>query len=168
MRCSADGGCINASKSMWSGSSGEIGGFSIVAEGSVSAGVRRLEAVTGHGARQRGQENEGLLRDLGALLKAGRGELLERVRDLLGENRELRTGRGGARPPRDLLRELEGFDPQELQGIDPELVEILSNLELLRSSPAVSIVTFRPRNAPATVDGSSFGKEIRNPLRGFT
>ncbi len=35
----------------------------------------------------------------------------------------------------DLLRELEGFDPQELQGIDPELVEILSNLELLRSSP---------------------------------
>ena len=35
----------------------------------------------------------------------------------------------------DLLRELEGFDPEELQGIDEELVEILSNLELLRSAP---------------------------------
>ncbi|MEE8143309.1 MAG: alanine--tRNA ligase, partial [Planctomycetota bacterium] len=86
---------------------GEIGGFLIMSEGSVSAGIRRLEAVTGQGTLARSQESEELLRDLGTLLKTRREELLGRVETLISENRELRSGKVRA-PSRDLVKEVQG------------------------------------------------------------
>jgi alanyl-tRNA synthetase len=77
---------------------GEIGPFLVVGEGSVSAGVRRLEAVTAEGAQEifRGQRD--LLEQLSRLLKVPPESLGERIEKLLEENRQLRSKRKAAGP----------------------------------------------------------------------
>ncbi len=68
---------------------GDIGFFKIVAEGGVAAGVRRVEAVTGEAAVARAAEAEAALARIGALLKAGAGEVVERVAQLQDRTRAL-------------------------------------------------------------------------------
>ncbi len=69
---------------------GEIGLFKIVSEGSVAAGVRRIEAVTGTYALDRMTETENLVLDLMDELKSPRDRLRERVRELEEQAREAR------------------------------------------------------------------------------
>ena len=79
-------------------STGQIGLFTITAEGSVAAGVRRIEAVTGWQAYARAHGQEQLVAGLAGLLRATPGEVEDRVRRLLERVRELeRSGpaRGG-------------------------------------------------------------------------
>jgi alanyl-tRNA synthetase len=124
---------------------GEIGGFQIVSEGSVSSGVRRIEAVTAQGALERSQGSDSILRDLGTLLKAGRDEIVARVQRLVAENRELRSpkgkaGKGQAETP-DLVRELDGGAGDREQVDGWEIVwgrwEGVPMEELLRASDAL-------------------------------
>jgi alanyl-tRNA synthetase len=72
-----------------------VGPFAIVHEGSVSAGVRRLEALTGTQVDNLRRENGHLLEQLALSLKVTPDRLLERVERLLEENRELKSRRGG-------------------------------------------------------------------------
>jgi alanyl-tRNA synthetase len=68
---------------------GDIGVFKIVSEGSIKAGVRRIEAVTGAEAIRRFQsaaETLGLVVDA---LKIPQEQLLERVQALVGRERKL-------------------------------------------------------------------------------
>ena len=67
---------------------GDIGVFKIVSEGSVSAGVRRLEAVTGERAYESYRETLDKVKRLSALLKASEPELVEAVERLAEERRE--------------------------------------------------------------------------------
>ncbi len=85
---------------------GEIGGFQIVLEGSVSAGVRRIEAVTGTGALARGREDRDVIRNLSGLLKVSREDVPTRIDALLAELKELKGGqkKGAAK---DLVADLE-------------------------------------------------------------
>ena len=68
---------------------GDIGVFKIVSEGSISAGVRRIEAVTGEGAVRQYQEIMETLHRLGDLLKASEPELIEHVEKILARERAL-------------------------------------------------------------------------------
>jgi len=61
---------------------GEIGLLRITHEGSVSAGVRRLEAVTGAAAYQSFRTEAGLLKDTAATLKCKVADLPTRVAEL--------------------------------------------------------------------------------------
>ncbi len=70
---------------------GEIGSFRIVAEQSVAAGIRRIEAVTGLEALRCARESEGILGKLCATLKAQEPQLVERVCALQDQIRELRA-----------------------------------------------------------------------------
>jgi alanyl-tRNA synthetase len=77
---------------------GDIGVFKIVYEGSISAGVRRIEAITGEAAVRQYQESTDALRRLGELLRASEPELVEHVEKLLAhgkalehQNRQLRS-----------------------------------------------------------------------------
>jgi alanyl-tRNA synthetase len=68
---------------------GDIGVFSIVAEGGVAAGVRRVEAVTGLNALAYMQGMETMLGGVAGTLKVTPAEVHARVDGLLGQVREL-------------------------------------------------------------------------------
>jgi alanyl-tRNA synthetase len=69
---------------------GEIGLFRIVQETGVAAGVRRVEAVTGHAAYRRAVEQESLIQSLAAALKTVPDQLERRVEQVQEELRSLR------------------------------------------------------------------------------
>ena len=68
---------------------GDIGVFKIVYEGSISAGVRRIEAVTGEGAVRQYQEMTGTLHRLSELLRASEPDLVEHVEKMLAREKSL-------------------------------------------------------------------------------
>lgn len=68
---------------------GDIGVFKIVSEGSISAGVRRIEAVTGEGGIQRFQQTADAVTRLAQLLRVAEPELVEQIEKTLQENRAL-------------------------------------------------------------------------------
>ena len=71
------------------GRTGDIGVCKIVYEGSISAGVRRIEAITGEAALRQYQESTDSLRRVAGLLKASEPELIDHVEKLLAKERTL-------------------------------------------------------------------------------
>ena len=68
---------------------GDIGLFKIVSEGGVAAGIRRIEAVTGQCAYEWISQTDRVLRDVASLVKAGRDDVEDKVRQLLDRSRKL-------------------------------------------------------------------------------
>ncbi len=68
---------------------GDIGLIKIVAETGIAAGVRRIEAVTGEGALKWVEAADQQLQQMAELLKGGRDDVEERVRQLVDRNRSL-------------------------------------------------------------------------------
>jgi len=119
---------------------GDIGLIAIVSESAVSAGVRRIEALTGDAARAYLRERDREVREAAEVLKTQPDEMLERIQSLVEErrklNRELAEARkklalsGGAAAGAngaDALREVgevkmlgrtvEGIPPKDLRGL---------------------------------------------------
>ena len=71
------------------GRTGDIGMFKIVSEGGVSAGVRRIEAVTGQGALDHVAEEERRLDEAAALLGGTSGDVADKLRALLDRQKKL-------------------------------------------------------------------------------
>jgi alanyl-tRNA synthetase len=71
------------------GRTGDIGVCKIVYETSISAGVRRMEAITGEAALRQYQESTGAVRRIADLVKAPEPELIEHVEKLLATERAL-------------------------------------------------------------------------------
>ncbi|MEL4025650.1 alanine--tRNA ligase [Lysinibacillus endophyticus] len=70
------------------GSTSEIGLFKIVSEGGIGAGTRRIEAVTGKAAYEAVKEEQRILEETAALLKANPKDLVLRVENLQQELKE--------------------------------------------------------------------------------
>ena len=68
---------------------GDIGVFRITHETGIASGVRRIEALTGDGAMTYIDKTEQTIRDLSALLKSGRDELADKVRQLVDKHKKL-------------------------------------------------------------------------------
>jgi alanyl-tRNA synthetase len=68
---------------------GDIGLFRILGEAAVSAGVRRVEAVTGEAALRVIEERDRQLNEAAATLKVRPSELAERIATLVAERRKL-------------------------------------------------------------------------------
>jgi alanyl-tRNA synthetase len=68
---------------------GDIGVCKIVYEGSISAGVRRIEAITGEGALRRFQDAQKELARLASIVHAPEAELVEQVEKLLAKEKQL-------------------------------------------------------------------------------
>ena len=113
---------------------GDIGLLKITSETGIAAGVRRIEAVTGEGAEDWVDANDGLLRDVAGLVKGARDEVPDRVAQLVERNRELERevqalkGQLASGGGRDLLSEavevkgvkvlatrIDGVDPSPLR-----------------------------------------------------
>jgi alanyl-tRNA synthetase len=68
---------------------GDIGLLRIVAESGIASGVRRIEAITGARALEKVAAESALLDRLGQLLKAGRDEIEDKVRQVVERGRAL-------------------------------------------------------------------------------
>jgi alanyl-tRNA synthetase len=68
---------------------GDIGICKIIYEGSISAGVRRIEAITGEGALQRFQETTNNLTRVAQTIRTSESELIEQVERLMGNQKNL-------------------------------------------------------------------------------
>src|SRR5690606_9466979 len=87
---------------------GDIGLFKILSEGGVSAGVRRIEAVTGQGALDHVAAEEQRLQVAAQLLGAGTGEVADKLRAVLERQKKLE-------------RELEALKAKAASGATAEL-----------------------------------------------
>jgi alanyl-tRNA synthetase len=116
---------------------GDIGVFRIVSESAVSSGVRRIEALTGEGARQWLVAREEALKAAASALRTTPEDVEARVAALLDERRKLERelaeakkalalGGGGAKSEaadeevggvKFSGQVLEGLDPKELRGL---------------------------------------------------
>jgi alanyl-tRNA synthetase len=114
---------------------GDIALFKIISESGVSAGVRRIEALTGDTARAFYEQEERTLREAAQILKASPAELPTRVSALLEDRRRLErelselrqklaTGGGASAPAaRDIAgmkfagRVVEGVPAKDLRGM---------------------------------------------------
>ncbi len=76
---------------------GDIGLVTVVAEGAVAAGVRRIEALTGEAARRHLSQESQRLKEIAALLKAPVSEATERLSSLIDERRKLERDLSDAR-----------------------------------------------------------------------
>jgi alanyl-tRNA synthetase len=118
---------------------GDIGLVSVVSEGAVAAGVRRLEAMTGDAARRHLKQQSRRLHDLAGLLKTPADEAPERLaavlderrrleRDLAEARRKLAMGGGAAdgEPVREIggvklmSRSVSGIDMRDLKSLADE------------------------------------------------
>ncbi|WP_210484629.1 alanine--tRNA ligase [Microvirga antarctica] len=97
---------------------GDIGVVTIVGEAAVAAGVRRLEAMTGDGARRHLQAESRKLREIAGLLKIPADEATERLASLLEDRRKLerdlqearrKLAMGGGSSESDPVREVGGI-----------------------------------------------------------
>jgi alanyl-tRNA synthetase len=87
------GNNLNASIELCGGThvkaSGDIGLLKIVSEGAISSGVRRVEAITGLAALQTIRAQQTQVEELCSLVKANQIDLLEKIKALLQEKKDL-------------------------------------------------------------------------------
>ncbi|MGX1199329.1 alanine--tRNA ligase [Parvibaculum sp. MBR-TMA-1.3b-4.2] len=121
---------------------GDIAIFKIVGESAVASGVRRIEALTGEGARRYLADQERIAREAAGALKTTVDDLPARVHSLVEERRRLEReladakkklalsggGAGGGERPavkevngvKLLARRLDGVNPKDLRGLVDE------------------------------------------------
>jgi alanyl-tRNA synthetase len=124
---------------------GDIGLVKIVAESASSAGVRRIEALTAEGAREYLASQDARMRELAGVLRTRPDDVVERVKALLDERKQLerqladakrqlalgggavrhngKEADGAAAPIRAvgdiklLARSVQGLNPKDLRGL---------------------------------------------------
>ena len=63
--------------------------FKILSESSVSAGVRRIEAITGREVYRYLQDQESVFEQIAMMLKAKKKELIDRINQVLADGKEM-------------------------------------------------------------------------------
>ncbi|KGQ19860.1 Alanyl-tRNA synthetase [Lysobacter dokdonensis DS-58] len=151
---------------------GDIGLFKIVSEGGVSAGVRRIEAVTGQGALDHVMDEERRLNDAARLLGGNASEVNEKLRALLdrqkklereveqlkakaasGATSDLAAGAVAVGDVRVLAARLEGFDAKALRDAIDRLKQQLGDAVIVLAGASDGKAAL-----VAGVSGSAAGK----------
>ena len=146
---------------------GDIGVFRIVSESAVSSGVRRIEALTGEGARTWLVGREEALKGTASLLRTTPEEVETRVAALLDERRRLERELADARRALAVSGALGGgaqaapadedvggvtFSGQVLDGLDPkELRGLLDQAKQRIGSGVASVVAVNDGRASVAV-----------------
>ncbi|OYX61405.1 MAG: alanine--tRNA ligase [Novosphingobium sp. 32-60-15] len=131
---------------------GDIGVFRIVSESAVSSGVRRIEALTGEGARQWFIAREDALKNTAAILRTTPEDVEARVAALMEERkkleRELAEAKkalalgGGSAKAENADEEINGvkFSGQVLEGLDPKDLRGLLDQAKQRLGSGVAVI----------------------------
>ncbi len=131
---------------------GDIGIFRIVSESAVSSGVRRIEAMTGEGARQWLVAREEALKSAASVIRATPEEVPARLAALLDERKRLEKelaeakkalalggGSGGAATADETVAGVT-FSGQVLEGLDPKELRPLLDAAKQRMGSGVAAV----------------------------
>ena len=132
---------------------GDIGIFRIVSESAVSSGVRRIEAMTGEGARQWLVAREEALKSAASVIRATPEEVPARLAALLEERKRLEKelaeakkalalgggGSGGAATSDETVAGVT-FSGQVLEGLDPKELRPLLDAAKQRIGSGVAAV----------------------------
>jgi alanyl-tRNA synthetase len=124
---------------------GDIGLFKIISEGALSAGIRRVEALTGENALRYLNEQEKMLQGLAGLLKTGTQDLPARVEALIDQRKKMEReisdlrkklamgGSGGADEIKDIGgikfigKILDGFPAKDLRPMADDMKKKLGS-----------------------------------------
>jgi alanyl-tRNA synthetase len=132
---------------------GDIGVFRIVSESAVSSGVRRIEAMTGEGARQWLVGREEALKAAASVIRATPEEVPARLAALLDERKRLEKelaeakkalalgggGSGGAASADETVAGMT-FSGQVLEGLDPKELRPLLDAAKQRIGSGVAVL----------------------------
>jgi alanyl-tRNA synthetase len=141
---------------------GSIGGFKIIKEESISAGVRRITALTGQGLAKYLEQRSDIVDQLSQMLKVPAEAVTNRVEQLLVENKrlskELKTA--GASSGSDTMAEAQVL-LQQCEKIDGASVIIgqISNTPIERAREAVDMLKKKAKSA-AIVLGFADGNKV--------
>jgi len=132
---------------------GDIGVFRIVSESAVSSGVRRIEAMTGEGARQWLVAREEALKSAASVIRATPEEVPARLAALLDERKRLEKelaeakkaialgggGSGGAAVADETVAGV-AFSGQVLDGLDPKELRPLLDAAKQRMGSGIAAI----------------------------
>jgi alanyl-tRNA synthetase len=141
---------------------GDIALFTIVSEGAVASGIRRIEALTGEAARQHLAGREAQLKDIASLLKTAPDEVAARVETLLAERRRLEKeladaktalALSGGSGPKAEAEDVGGvtFMGQVIAGIDPKALRGLADEQMKAVGTGVVAIIAANENSNTVV-----------------
>jgi alanyl-tRNA synthetase len=130
---------------------GDIGAFVLLGDSASSAGVRRIEALTGQAALDHLRQQDARLAEVAAVLKASAADVVERVRALFDERRALsnevaqlrREVAMGGKSGGPEAKEINGikFFAQVLQGVSgKDLPALIDEMKARLGSGAVLLI----------------------------
>jgi alanyl-tRNA synthetase len=140
---------------------GVIGGFKVTREESVSAGVRRITALTGPGFTAHCENMGRIVDDLSELLKVPAEQLAQRVEQLMNENKrlakELKTASRSSGP--DPLAEAKNLlDAAPKSGESSIIVGRLASTDIERAREAVDMLKKKAKSAVIVLAFEEDGK----------
>jgi alanyl-tRNA synthetase len=141
---------------------GDIALFTIVSEGAVASGIRRIEALTGEAARLWLCAREAQLKNVAAMLKTAPDEVSARVETLLLERRRLekeladaktalaRSGGNGAKAEAEDIGDIR-FMGQIMSGIDPKALRSLADEQMKAMGNGIVAIVAANENSNTVV-----------------
>jgi alanyl-tRNA synthetase len=141
---------------------GDIAVFTIISEGAVASGIRRIEALTGEAARIHLANREGQLKDIAALFKVAPDEVGSRVETLMAERRALEkeladtktklalSGGGGPKAEAETVGDI-SFMGQVITGIEPKALRGLADEQMKAMGGGVVAIIAANENANTVV-----------------
>lgn len=167
---------------------GDIGLFKIISESGISAGVRRIEAVTGKGALALIEQEEATLSQLCEIVKSNSDEVVNRVQQLADSNKALEkqlaqikskmassAGSDLASQAEEisgvkvLIANVEGFNPKSLRDTVDQLKNKLGSAVILLATSSegkVSLVAGVSKDVTAKVKAGDLVNMVAQQVGG--
>ena len=114
----------------------EIEGFIISNETSVSSGVRRIEAMTGSNLVKKSKEAISTIKELSEILNVPQEGLVERISDVLKENKNLKSGKKAEK----------SLSSEELRASNIKIGEEHGELKLLKNASVEMLRRFSDKS----------------------
>jgi alanyl-tRNA synthetase len=151
---------------------GDIGLFKIVYEGSISAGVRRIEAITGEGALEKFQEASAQLAKAGKLLHTTESGVLDQMEKVLEQQRilerqldQVKTQMAHQQLDRLKGRVLKGATvlAEKVEGMDRDQLRTLA--DSLRNKWGSSVIVIASVNDSSVAIVSAVSKDLTGKVQ---
>src|SRR5690606_25550323 len=141
---------------------GDIGLVSVVSEGAVAAGVRRIEALTGTAARHRGNAGTHVVASAAGLLRSGTHEVLDRIEALQNQlksaekaladaRQKLALGGGGAGGSASETVNGVTFVGRVVEGVAAKDIKSVVDAEKKRIGSGVVVMVLKGEDGKGTV-----------------